>query len=152
MEIDALVNMDSPIKVLLVESFVYAIRVLVELFTSSVEKYDYNLLTFQFFIGVTSVDDTVFSGIWNFLPIIAICLQIVLNQMYQLLYIFILAIMFVDVSTIPKHVLVLVFTLLQLQYISERSNVLRTISLICLYIFSIRCKLLLYFSIFNTCN
>ena len=48
MEIDALVNMDSPIKVLLVESFVYAIRVLVELFTSSVEKYDYNLLTFQF--------------------------------------------------------------------------------------------------------
>ena len=42
--------------------------------------------------------------------------------------------MFVDVSTIPKHVLVLVFTLLQLQYISERSNVLRTISLICLYI------------------
>ena len=42
--------------------------------------------------------------------------------------------MFVDVSTIPKHVLVLIFTLLQLQYVSERSNVLRTISLICLYI------------------
>ena len=148
MKIDALVNIDSPIQVLLVESFVYAVRILVELFTSPIETPDYNLLTFQLFISVTSINTTVFSGIWNFTPVVAICLQIILNQMYELLYMFIIVVMFLDVSAIPKHLLVLFYTLLQLQYISERSNVLRTMSLICLYLSSFGTNLY-YYSVFS---
>ena len=68
--------------------------------------------------------------------------------MYQLLYIVAIIIMFIDVSVIPKHLFVLFFTLLQLQYVSERSNVLRTMSLICLYISSFSTSVY-YYTIFS---
>lgn len=123
--------------VFLVESVVHAVRLIIEMYTSVTEPHPrLDVVAFETFAALTCVQigQLFDQQVWCALPLLAVAIQCVVAGVYEYVAVALVVFFVATQCSIPVEWVVVAFTYLSLFVRSDRSNVLRVVSLTALFL------------------
>ena len=133
---DSYIVLETTSQALLFESILHAVRIIFELLLSSTERTQYELVLFESFVMTSVVAYThIIQNLFivYYLPFIVLILSFMYINMYQISYIVAGLCLVIDLNNTTSVWTVILFTLFNLRFRNDRSNLLLISSLLCLY-------------------